>query len=66
MNSELSFPLILSFHNFDFEAGYNINFPRALGDNQALKIVSTLNFSIGYIIGLNLIRHFWMTITIQN
>ncbi|MCX6238555.1 MAG: hypothetical protein NTY07_13515 [Bacteroidia bacterium] len=53
MNSELSFPLILSYRNFDFEAGYNINFPRALGDNQPLKIVSTLNFSIGYIFGLN-------------
>ena len=53
MNSELSIPLIFNYHNFDFEAGYNINFPRALGDNQPLKIVSTLNFSIGYIIGLN-------------
>ncbi len=53
MNSELSLPIILSFGNFDFEAGYNINFPRALGDNTPLKSVSTLNLSIGYIIGLN-------------
>lgn len=53
MNSELSIPLIFNYHNFDFEAGYNINFPRALGDNQPLKIVSTLNFSIGYIFDLN-------------
>lgn len=53
MNSELSIPVILTYHNFDFEAGYNINFPRSLGDNTPLKRVSTLNFSIGYIIGLN-------------
>lgn len=53
MNSELSLPVVFNYHDFDFEAGLNINFPRALGDNQALKIVSTLNFSIGYIFDLN-------------
>lgn len=53
MNTELSLPLILNFHDFDFEAGYNINFPRALGNHQSLKDVSTINISIGYIIGLN-------------
>ena len=53
MNSELSIPLILNFRNFDFEVGYNINYPRALGDNQPLKIVSTVDISIGYIFDLN-------------
>jgi hypothetical protein len=53
MNSELSVPIVINFRNFDFEAGYNINFPRSLGDNQPLKIVSTVNISIGYIFDLN-------------
>lgn len=53
MNSELSIPLLLNFHDFDFEISYNINFPRALGDNQPLKNVSTVNFSVGYLLGLN-------------
>ena len=53
MNTELSLPLMVSYKNFDLEAGYNLNFPRALGQNSSLKRVSTFNLSIGYIISLN-------------
>ena len=53
MNTELSLPLMISYKSFDLEAGYNINFPRALGQNSSLKVVSTINLSIGYIISLN-------------
>ena len=53
MNTEFSIPLMISYKNFDFEAGYNLNFPRSLGQNSPLKRVSTINFSIGYIVSLN-------------
>ncbi len=53
MNTEFSLPIMLSYKNFDLEAAYNINFPRALGQNSQLKRVSTFNLSIGYILSLN-------------
>ena len=52
INTQLNFPLILSTNSFDFELGYSVNFPNALGDESNLKSTGFLNFSIGYLLNL--------------
>lgn len=52
MNAELKLPFTLSLGDFDFELGYNINFPRSLDPDYKYDITGYFNFSIGYIIGL--------------
>ncbi|MBN2350027.1 MAG: hypothetical protein JXJ22_14400 [Bacteroidales bacterium] len=53
MNMEIQLPLEVSFKDLDLEFGYNINFPRALGDNPDIRGSSYFNVSIGYLFGLN-------------
>lgn len=52
INTQINLPLIFSTNSFDFEAGYNINFPNALGDESNLKNTGFFSFSIGYLIDL--------------
>lgn len=52
MNTELKLPLSVGYKNFDFEFGYNLNFPRSIVTNEKLESTSFFNFSIGYLISL--------------
>jgi hypothetical protein len=52
INTQINLPLLFSTNSFDFEAGYNINFPNALGDESNLKNTGFFSFSIGYLIDL--------------
>ncbi len=52
INTQINLPLLYSTNSFDFEAGYNINFPNAIGDESNLKNTGFFNFSIGYLIDL--------------
>ncbi len=52
INTQINLPLQFSTNSFDFEAGYNINFPNALGDESNLKNTGFFNISIGYLIDL--------------
>lgn len=51
-NTQLNIPLQLNVNSFDFELGYNINFPTEIGDETNLKNTSYINFSVAYLIGL--------------
>jgi hypothetical protein len=50
--TQVNFPLQYSFNSFDFEAGYNVNFPSALESEVDLKNTSFFNLSISYLIDL--------------
>jgi hypothetical protein len=52
INTQINLPLLFSTNSFDFEAGYNINFPNAIGDESNLKNTGFFNFSVGYLIDL--------------
>lgn len=52
INTQINLPLLYSTNSFDFEAGYNINFPNAIGDESNLKNTGFFNFSVGYLIDL--------------
>ncbi len=53
LNTEIILPVCLEYKNFDFEAGYNINFPRTCQSGTKLPVTSYFNFSVGYIFSLN-------------
>ncbi|MGV8947402.1 MAG: hypothetical protein ACOH1N_13300 [Lutibacter sp.] len=52
INTQINLPFLYSTNSFDFEAGYNINFPNAIGNESNLKNTGFFNFSIGYLIDL--------------
>lgn len=52
MNTELKLPITVSYKSFDFELGYNLNFPRSIVTTDKLKATSYFNFSVGYAISL--------------
>jgi len=52
MNTELKLPVTVNYKSFDFEIGYNLNFPRSVVSTEKLASTSYFNFSIGYIISL--------------
>lgn len=54
MNTELQLPVTVSYNNFDFELGFNINFPRAVANpSETYKRTTYFNLSIGYLVDLN-------------
>jgi len=53
MNTELALPLTLSIKDFDLEAGYYIDFPRALGLEPKIDPVSWFGISISYMFDLS-------------
>jgi len=52
INTQVNLPILFSTNSFDFEAGYNINFPNAIGDESNLKNTGFFSLSIGYLIDL--------------
>jgi len=53
LNTQLNIPLNLYTKSWDFEIGFNINFPSRVETEPKLKTTSFFNISIGYLIGLN-------------
>lgn len=53
LNTQLNIPLNLSTKSWDFEIGYNINFPSRVETEPELKTTGFINVSIGYLIDLN-------------
>ena len=52
INKQLNLPIQFSANSFDFELGYNINFPSAIGSETNLKNTSYFNFSAAYLFDL--------------
>ena len=52
LNTQINLPLTLATKSWDFELGYTINFPSAVGTETDLKTTSFFNLSIGYLIDL--------------
>lgn len=52
INTQINIPLELNYKSFDFELGYNINFPNALKGETSLKNTDYFNFSMAYLINL--------------
>ncbi|GEL10308.1 hypothetical protein SAMN05192550_0660 [Flavobacterium glycines] len=52
INTQINFPLDFNYKSFDFELGYNFNFPNALKGETDVKNTSYFNFSVAYLINL--------------
>lgn len=52
INTQINFPLDFNYKSFDFELGYNLNFPNALKGETNIKNTSYFNFSMAYLINL--------------
>jgi hypothetical protein len=52
INKQVSLPIQFGINSFDFELGYNINFPTAIGIETNLKNTSYFNFSAAYLFDL--------------
>jgi len=53
LNTQLNLPIILATKSWDFELGYNINFPTAVETESDLNTTGFFNVSIGYLIDLD-------------
>jgi len=53
LNTQVNLPINLSTKSWDFEIGYNINFPSRVETEPDLKTTGFFNVSIGYLIDLN-------------
>ena len=52
INTQINLPLQYSTNSFDFELGYNLNFPSKIGDESNLKNTSYFNIGVSYLIDL--------------
>jgi hypothetical protein len=52
LNTQVSIPLSLSTKSWDFELGYNLNFPNAVLVESNLETTSFFSFSVGYLFDL--------------
>jgi hypothetical protein len=52
INTQVNFPIQYSINSFDFELGYNLNFPSEIGDESNLKNTSFFNIGISYLLDL--------------
>ena len=52
INTQINLPLQYSTNSFDFELGYNLNFPSEIGDETNLKNTSFFNIGISYLLDL--------------
>lgn len=52
LNTQINIPINLSTKSWDFELGYNINFPSRVETEPDLKTTGFFNLSIGYLIDL--------------
>lgn len=53
LNTQINLPLTLNTKSWDFELGYNINFPSAVESESNLETSGFFNISIGYLIDLD-------------
>jgi hypothetical protein len=53
LNTQLNIPISLATKSWDFELGYNINFPSRVETEPELDTTGFVNLSIGYLIDLN-------------
>lgn len=53
LNTQISFPISLTTHSWDFELGYNLNLPKALPNETNLSTTGFFNLSVGYMFDLN-------------
>ncbi|AUP79625.1 hypothetical protein [Flavivirga eckloniae] len=52
INTQINIPLEFSTNSFDFELGYNINFPSAIGTESSLNTTGFFNLSMAYLFDL--------------
>jgi len=52
INTQINFPIQYSTNSFDFELGYNLNFPSEIGSETDLKNTSFFNIGISYLLDL--------------
>lgn len=52
INTQINLPLQYSTNSFDFELGYNLNFPSEIGDETNLKNTSFFNIGVSYLLDL--------------
>ncbi len=52
INTQINFPIQYSTNSFDFELGYNLNFPSEIGTETDLKNTSFFNIGISYLLDL--------------
>ncbi len=52
INTQINLPLQYSSRRFDFELGFNLNFPSELEGESNLKNTNFFNVGIGYLIDL--------------
>ena len=52
INTQINFPIQYSTNSFDFELGYNLNFPAEIGTETDLKNTSFFNIGISYLLDL--------------
>jgi hypothetical protein len=52
INTQINFPIQYNTNSFDFELGYNLNFPSEIGDETDLKNTSFFNIGISYLLDL--------------
>ncbi|MDO5969373.1 hypothetical protein Q4Q35_06105 [Flavivirga aquimarina] len=52
INTQINIPLEFSTNAFDFELGYNINLPSAIGTESNLNTTGFFNFSVAYMFDL--------------
>ncbi len=52
INKQLNLPLQFNVNSFDFELGYNLNFPSPIGTETSVKNTSYFNFSAAYLFDL--------------
>ena len=48
INTQLQFPIVMSYKNFDLELGYIINFPRAIIHSDFINNTHFFSLSIGH------------------
>lgn len=53
LNTQINIPLTLITKSWDFELGYNINFPSRVETEPKLKTTGFINLSVGYLIDFN-------------
>ena len=53
LNTQVNIPINFSTKSWDFEIGYNINFPSRVETEPELKTTGFLNVSVGYLFDLN-------------
>lgn len=54
LNTQINLPLFLTTKSWDIGLGYTMNFPSAVATEENLKTTGFINFSVGYLIDLDI------------